>query len=186
MPSCFSDSPHSRRGRSSIFDDFPLTAPSSPKETDQRLTFWLDTNQLDRERMCQAVLSLNRHFEDVTPRHPHGGPDGGRDIEARYEDGRQAWGAVGFVVRANDSKEHKRAAKKKFTDDLDRALREKPSLLVFVFFTNVRLTGGEKDELLAIAKRNKIEICEIYDRERSVLSSTVPMVSESAFSTCRY
>ena len=53
-------------------------------ETDQRLKNYLDTNQLAREQMCLAVLAIDRRFSNVKPRHPRGGPDGGRDIEAIF------------------------------------------------------------------------------------------------------
>jgi len=51
-------------------------------ETDERLKNYLDTNQLRREQLCLAVMAIDRRFSDVRPRHPRGGPDGGRDIEA--------------------------------------------------------------------------------------------------------
>jgi len=55
-----------------------------PTETDIRLRSWLDTNQREREQMCRSVLALDPHYPDVRPRHPMGGPDGGRDIEAVF------------------------------------------------------------------------------------------------------
>jgi hypothetical protein len=67
-----------------------------PTETDIRLRSWLDTNQRDREQMCRSVLTLDPHYSDVRPRHPTGGPDGGRDIEAIFDSDRVAYGAVGF------------------------------------------------------------------------------------------
>lgn len=50
-------------------------------ETDERLKSYLDTNQLHREQLCLAILALDKRFTNVRPRHPRGGPDGGRDIE---------------------------------------------------------------------------------------------------------
>lgn len=47
----------------------------TPRVTDERLRSWLDGNQLDRERMCQALLNLDQRFRDVRPLHPRGGPD---------------------------------------------------------------------------------------------------------------
>lgn len=52
--------------------------------TDEKLKGFLDTNQLHREQLCLAVLSLDKRFTDVRPRHPRGGRDGGRDIEAMF------------------------------------------------------------------------------------------------------
>ena len=68
-----------------------------PFETDERLKSYLDTNQLGREQMCLAILALDKRFTNVRPRHPRGGPDGGRDIEAVFRKEHLAYGAVGFV-----------------------------------------------------------------------------------------
>jgi hypothetical protein len=45
--------------------------------TDERLKGYLDTNQLQRERMCVAVLAIDKRFTNVRPWHPRGGPDTG-------------------------------------------------------------------------------------------------------------
>lgn len=137
-----------------------------PYQTDERLKSYLDTNQLHREQLCRAILAIDKRFSDVRPRHPRGGPDGGRDIEALFRDESLAYGAVGFVNQANDSKEQKRSINEKFSSDLDSALgaNKKPS--VFVFFTNINLTIGEKDSLIDSAKKQGITHCEILDRER--------------------
>jgi hypothetical protein len=76
--------------------------------TDERLKGYLDTNQLQRERMCLAILAIDKRFTNVRPRHPRGGPDGGRDIEATFQGEQNAIGAIGFVNQANDSQDHKR------------------------------------------------------------------------------
>jgi len=141
-------------------------AMHSPRLTDERLRNWLNSDQLSRERLCQAVLSLDRRFKDVRPRHPQGGPDQGRDLEATYQDGRPAWAAIGFLNSANESPAHKRSVKRKFRDDLERALGEKSDLKVFVFITNARLTISEKEGLERVAKKQGINVCDIVDRER--------------------
>jgi hypothetical protein len=135
-------------------------------ETDERLKSYLDTNQLHREQMCLAVLAADRRFSDVRPRHPRGGPDGARDIEALYQLQQRTFGAVGFVNQANDGDEHKRRIVAKFQEDLEAALKQTPEPEVFVFFTNVNLTVGEKDNLIAEAKSHGLAYCEIFDRER--------------------
>lgn len=137
----------------------------SPRITDERLRSWLDTNQLDRERLCLAVLALDRRFIDVQPRQPRGGPDGGRDIQAHLSDGRAVWGAVGFQNSVSDTPQERKNAKRKFNDDLKRALAENPKLRAFVFLTNVNFTVTDKDELVSDAKSNGIEHCDIFDRE---------------------
>jgi hypothetical protein len=145
-----------------------------PYETDQRLRSYLNTNQEKREQMCMALLALDKRFSELRPRHPRGGPDGGRDIEGKFNDSLLTFGAVGFHVNANDSPADKTAAKKKFRDDLASALACIPRPEVFVFFTNVELTIGERDELKSLANTNSIKECLIYHRElmRYVLDST--------------
>jgi hypothetical protein len=135
-------------------------------QTDERLKGYLDTNQLAQERMCRAVLALDKRFTNVTPRHPRGGPDGGRDIQAQLNNEQLTFGAVGFLTQANDSAEHKKKVRAKFEDDLKSALDAEPSPQAFVFFTNVNLTVGEKDDLISRAKNKGVAFCEIFDRER--------------------
>lgn len=139
---------------------------STPSKTDERLRGWLDTNQLARERLCQAVLALDRRFANVRPRNPRGGRDGGRDLEATFSDGQEAWAAIGFQNSVSDSKEDKKQAKKKFRDDLKRAFEEKSDLKVYVFFCNVALTAGEKNALSKHARQKGIEVVDVFDRER--------------------
>jgi hypothetical protein len=135
-------------------------------ETDERLKSYLDTNQLQRERMCLGILSLDRRFSNIQPRHPRGGPDGGRDIEAMFEGQQATVAAIGFVNQASDSPTNKRQATKKFKADLDSALKSTPELKAFVFFTNVNLSNSEKKALVALARTKGLAHCEIMDRER--------------------
>ncbi|MDN5082239.1 hypothetical protein [Aliarcobacter butzleri] len=137
-----------------------------PYQTDERLKSYLDTNQLHREQMCRAVLATDKRFSDVRPRHPRGGPDGGRDIQAIYRENQTAFGAVGFVNQANDSEEQKKTIKKKFNDDLESAISADKDLKVFIFFTNINLTIGDKDTLIEKAKKEGILYCDVLDRER--------------------
>lgn len=137
-----------------------------PFETDERLKSYLDTHQLARERLCLAVLAIDKRFTEVNPRHPRGGPDGGRDIEAVFRQEQRVFGAVGFVNQANDSDEQKKIIRRKFGDDLKSALAAAPKPEVFVFLTNVNLTISEKDELVRKAKAKRLGHAEIFDRER--------------------
>ena len=136
-----------------------------PYQTDERLKSYLDTNQLHREQMCQAILAIDKRYSDVRPRHPRGGPDGGRDIEALFRGNLMAFGAVGFINQANDSDEQKNKIKDKFLSDLESALRVVNKPKAFVFFTNVNLTIGEKEKLITKAKESQLTHCEIIDRE---------------------
>ena len=145
-----------------------------PYQTDERLKSYLDTNQLHREQMCRAILAIDKRFSDVRPRHPRGGPDGGRDIEAVYRGDQITFGAVGFVNQANDSDEQKKTIKAKFSSDLSSALSSNAKLSAFVFFTNINLTIGEKESLKNEAKKSNILFCEILDRERLRISLDSP------------
>jgi hypothetical protein len=135
-------------------------------ETDHRLKSYLDTNQLHREQLALAILSMDKRFSEVRPRHPRGGPDGGRDIEAIFRNEQLAFGAVGFVNQADDSEEKKRAIRAKFHEDLASALSVNAPPQVFIFLTNVNLTVGDKESLIASAKSKGLHHCEIFDRER--------------------
>jgi hypothetical protein len=135
-------------------------------DTDERLKSYLDTNQLHREQLCLAILALDQRFTNVRPRHPRGGPDGGRDIEAQFRGTELAYGAVGFVNQAADVDEKKKTIRAKFSDDLDSALDASPRPSVFVFLTNINFTLGEKSELADQARKRGLATCEVLDRER--------------------
>lgn len=135
-------------------------------ETDERLKGYLDTNQLHREQLCLAVLALDKRFTSVRPRHPRGGPDGGRDLEALFRSKELAYGAVGFVNQAADVEEKKKTIRTKFGDDLHSAWEADPRPSAFVFFTNVNFTAGEKSVLVNSAKAKGFTFCDILDRER--------------------
>jgi hypothetical protein len=137
-----------------------------PYDTDERLKSYLDTNQMHREQMCLAVVAIDQRFSDVRHRHPRGGPDGARDIEAMFNGVQRVFGAVGFVNQAADSEEHKKRAMKKFSEDLREALKQEPRPEVFVFLTNVNLTIGEKEGLVQEAKEKGLAHAEVFDRER--------------------
>lgn len=135
-------------------------------ETDERLKSYLDTNQLHREQMCLAILSIDKRFTEVHHRQPRGGPDGGRDIEAIFRNELRAFAAVGFVNQANDSAENKTRIKQKFSKDLQSALSVSPTPEAFIFLTNINFPVAEKDLLVAEAKAKGFGYCEIFDRER--------------------
>lgn len=124
--------------------------------------------------MCRAILSIDKRFDDVRPRHPHGGPDGGRDIEATYKKELKAYGAIGFVNQANDSDKHKREIRKKFKNDLEIALKSEEKPAVFIFITNINLTIGEKDKLVKLARDAGLTFSEIFDRELLRISLDSP------------
>jgi hypothetical protein len=108
---------------------------------------------------------MDRRYSHVIAQRPEGGPDGGRDIEA-IRDGIEVWGAVGFQNAVSDSPADKRQACKKFSDDLDAALRRNPDLKGYVFFTNVDLTEAERNSLEALARGKGLALVDVYWRER--------------------
>jgi hypothetical protein len=139
--------------------------PSATPTTDERLRTYLDTNQLAREQLAVDLLAVDRRFSGVKPRHPRGGPDGGVDIDATFE-GQTAAAAVGFVNGATDSEGDKKQIKAKYKADARSAAIRTPRPGMFVFFTNINLTLGEKSELQADCAAAGIATSEIFDRER--------------------
>ncbi|MFP4028475.1 MAG: hypothetical protein ACLFWL_11850 [Candidatus Brocadiia bacterium] len=139
---------------------------SDTRKTDERLRGWLDSNQVQRERLCAHLLPLLGPYSHVECRRPKGGPDGGRDMEAKYKEDYCVWCAVGFRNSARDDKEDKRWVENKFTDDLRRALEEDETLQGFVFFTNIDLTPGETDALKEFGKKEGVGHIDIFARER--------------------
>ena len=145
-----------------------------PTETDMRLRSWLDANQRDREQMCRSVLELDPHYTEVKPRHPMGGRDGRRDIDAVFDGQFVAYGAVGFANGANNSKEQKKTIRKKFSDDLASALNTKPDLKIFAFLTNLHFTMGEQTQMKKEARKRGIEHCDVLERERLRIALDLP------------
>jgi len=133
--------------------------------TEERLRTWA-ISQDDRERMCLGILALDVRFSNVKPRRPKGGPDGGRDIEALFDNREVVWGAVGFRANAIDSKEDKRWVEAKFKTDIEVAKTANPDLWGFVFFTNVDLTPTELVKLEQYARAMGLSFVDIRHRER--------------------
>lgn len=84
----------------------------------------------------------------------------------RGTSGYPVWGAVGFRDAVTDSLEDKRWVARKFCDDLQAALTEKPTIKAFVFFTNVELTPAEEDALIREGKARGLRYVEVVTRKR--------------------
>lgn len=138
---------------------------STARLTEERLRTWI-INQDDRERMCLGILALDSRFSNIKPRRPKGGPDGGRDIEAVFDNRKLVWGAVGFRANVNDSIEDKRWVEAKFKDDISAAKSANPELWGFVFFTNVDLTPAELSKIEQHALSEGLSFVDIFYRER--------------------
>jgi hypothetical protein len=141
--------------------------------TDERLRSWLNGNQPSRERLCTAVLALDRSYSHIRPRRPEGGPDGGRDMECRRL-GEKCFGAVGFRNSVSDSPDDKRSIKQKFRDDVVAAHQGDEAVKAFVFFTNVDLTPSEVNVLERFAHRHGFTHVDIYTRERLRMALDAP------------
>ncbi len=139
---------------------------SDVRITDERLRNFLNGRQPDRERMCLALLSLDRSYTRIEPRRPEGGPDGGRDLQCIFEDRVKCFGAVGFKNCANDSNKQRREIRQKFKDDLSAAIDADASVKAFVFFTNVDLTLSEQEELKQHARSCGMDFVDVLYRER--------------------
>lgn len=136
-------------------------------ETDERLRRWLNGNQTNRERMCAELLPLLGEYDQVEPRRPQGGPDGGRDLQARFiPKEKKVFGAVGFKNSVSDSNEETREISSKFVADLKPAKKANEDLWGFVFFTNVDLTPGEEQKLVDLARNYNIAHCKVFYREK--------------------
>lgn len=112
-----------------------------------------------------VLLPLGSYTREQ-PRRPKGGPDGARDIEAFFQGTILVWGAVGFRNGGGRDEESRKWAEQKFKDDLDGALREKPNLRGFVFFTNVDLTPTRCENLCLYGRQKGVKEVAIFDFER--------------------
>jgi hypothetical protein len=142
-----------------------VTLGDEGRLTDERLRM-RNLSQAARERLCAAVLSLSPDYQDVRPRRPEGGPDGGRDLEVVFRGTERAFGAIGFKNRTSDSSREKREIRDKFESDLNAALTEDANLSVFVFLTNVDFTPGELEEMKAIGISRGLSHVDVFHRER--------------------
>lgn len=136
------------------------------RDTDERLRQRLNSDQVSRERMCISVLALDARYTQIEPRRPEGGPDQGRDLQAVFDGRFDVYGAVAFINSATDSAAELRQISQKFEDDLDSALTANSELRGFVFFTNIDLTPGERDIMIAAAHAKGVVHVDIYWRER--------------------
>src|SRR4051812_21318055 len=126
------------------------------RDTEHKLRSYVES-QPDQEGLCIALLPHLGKYSAPKSRRPHGGPDGGHDIEAIYDGNMTVFGAVAFKHHATDSPADKRSIKKKFRDDLAAALAAKPDLRGFVFFTNIDLRPGEIEQLVQRAKKAGVQ-----------------------------
>jgi hypothetical protein len=137
-----------------------------PRQTEERLRYHLDSNQVMRERLCLALMPLIGPYTRERPRRPKGGPDGGRDIEAVHEGSTIAWGAVGFRNGGGNDEQARRETSNKFDADLGRAIEENPTLQAFVFFTNVDLTPTIVEQLKEKGAAVGVSLVDVVDLER--------------------
>lgn len=124
--------------------------------TETALREWRN-GPVQAERLAASILRLE-NYQNVEPRAPLGGGDGGADIFCD-RGGRRWVGAVYFPPTEKAFYE----IKKKFGDDLDGALRHRRHGIIFV--TNQRLTLDQRQTFVDLALAKKQE-CITYDVER--------------------
>ena len=135
-----------------------------------------DTSQAHRERMCADLLPLLGSYNNVEPRRPRGGRDGGRDIQAVYiVENKKVFCAVGFKNWSSNPENHVKEIFFKFKEDLKSAKKAKTDLFGFIFLTNIDLTPKDVQNLIDHAKKEGIEHCEVFPCEklRVALDSTL-------------
>lgn len=129
--------------------------------TDSTLWDWRD-GQTRAERLAADLLQVEG-FRDVDPQCPLGGPDDRKDILC-CRDAKRWLAAVYFPPTRQDFG----AVKAKFESDLEGVTRHQRD--GFVFFTNQRLSPGERTDLAVIAGTHAVEIYH-QERIRTVLDS---------------
>lgn len=125
-------------------------------ETWFRLREWTQ-GQTPSERLAAQVVHAEG-YEGIDPSHPLGGKDGGKDAVAT-KDGK-SWVMGVYFPRGQQSLG---TIKKKITDDLVGARKQKP--YGFVFVTNQELTLSERADMEALG--NGI-VVELYHLERTM------------------
>jgi fido (protein-threonine AMPylation protein) len=124
--------------------------------TETKLREWRN-GPIMSERLCAAILVL-QSFNDIDPQAPLGGADDRKDILCSRSE-------ISYVVGVYFPPTHKdyKDVEDKFLHDLEGVARHKRK--GFCFFTNQRLTLGERDKLEALGSRVTRD-CQIYHLER--------------------
>lgn len=141
--------------------------------TNERLRYWLTTNQASRERLCAGLMPVLGEYSDVRPRRPEGGPDGARDLDAVYRRHIAAAIAIGFRNNVRDDDEDKRWVREKALSDAKSA-KTRTRARHFVFVTNIDLTPSEAVELTKSIYDVGFESCDVIYRERLRLALDSP------------
>jgi hypothetical protein len=126
-------------------------------DTEQALIMWRGA-QHDSERMCAQLLLL-AEYREVDPSHPLGGPDGIKDAVCLDSKGERWVMAVYFTRDPVDFKD----IEAKFRDDAKGIAKNNAHGIVF--FTNNKLTIGEREMLSSIVAGTQHE-ADIWHRER--------------------
>lgn len=124
--------------------------------TEIHLTTWRG-GPTQAERLTAALLRMEG-YSRVEPQSPLGGPDGRADVLC--DRGGYTYVAAAYFPPTTQTPADIEA---KFCHDLEGVLTR--SRRAFAFFTNQRLTRGERENLKGIALKSGVE-SEIYDVER--------------------
>jgi len=155
--------------------------PKLPTET--VLKDWRHGNT-QAERLCAQILHIEM-YEAVDPQCPLGGPDGLKDILC--EKNGEKWVVACYFPTTDSGYSN---VEKKFIHDLEGVSKNNADGLTF--FTNQKLTPGERAKLAELANPLRSEIYHL-ERIRSLLDSpkgygirleylNIPMVEEEQFS----
>lgn len=117
---------------------------------------------MQAERLCAGLLEVEG-FTDIDPQAPLGGPDGRKDILCR-RDGVDWLAAVYFPPTRSNARD----VKDKFCHDLEGVERNDRD--AFAFFTNQKLTPGERADLVRAASPFTTELYH-QERIRTILDS---------------
>lgn len=138
-----------------------MTEQSGGRKTRECLLSWSEKHQSVAEQLAGQILKFEG-FTSVDPSHPLGGPDGLKDLVA-IKDGERWIAAASFPSGQQTFTDNK----KKFKHDL--AGVKINDGVGFAFFTNQKLTVGERKQLVDLAD-GPVEIYHL-DRLVTILNS---------------
>ena len=148
-----------------------MTRQKGGREAFDRLLHW-DKGQTDAERLALQLLTIEG-FTEMSPSHPRGGPDGGKDGTCKRDN--LKWLVAVYFARDNQPFSR---IKSKFLSDSKGLERNRLEALVFV--VNQELTIGERSKLAASLPDKTIEIYHL-EKIAHVLNSPLGFATRLEF-----
>lgn len=129
-------------------------------------------DQYRQEIFCAALLRISGGYTDIEPILPSGGPDGGIDVRARYNN-EPVWVTIKFNKNPRERKLARKSVTKEIKNDIQKAAKKadedkKTILHTLTVFTNVELSPSFKDEIKKHATSNGFNHVDIFDANRMV------------------